>query len=369
MKKLVMGVISGACFGVFMVLAFAANRIGASQADQTVAARWSEEGAVSQVSCFFSVNSYMDEDRIREFEHSIDSALADASVTQESPNPGARLWVDAYSASGVLTVSRDRASVTADAYGIGGDFFLFHPLRLLSGSYFSGNDVLTDYCMIDQDVAWQLFGSNDVAGQIVYIGGVPHVITGVVERPGDKLHQSAGLDGACVFVSYDSLKKYGVDKGVEHYEILMPNPVTNFAYDYVKQKLGTDEREAEVIENSSRFSLMNRFRHLAEFTTRSMNGKAIIFPYWENLARSREDKLSILLLLELLFLLPGMVLLILVCILLWRGKGWTIRGKLRLAKDKLERKRDRRRAEKQNIKQARKQHKKQDRNKEEEKLL
>lgn len=50
---------------------------------------------------------------------------------------------------------------------------MFHPLKLITGSYFSGNDLMQDYCIIDQDAAWQLFGSNDVVGMTVYIGNVP----------------------------------------------------------------------------------------------------------------------------------------------------------------------------------------------------
>ena len=137
MKKLVLGISGGISFVLFLILAFIANHLGQSQDSQSMAERWSEDGKSSQVSCFFSVNSGITEDGIKEFEHSIDRALTDAAVVQESENPGARLWADAYSADGKITVSSDRSSVQADAVGIGGDFFLFHPLKLLSGAYFS----------------------------------------------------------------------------------------------------------------------------------------------------------------------------------------------------------------------------------------
>ena len=44
-----------------------------------------------------------------------------------------------------MTLSNGKTNLTADAIGIGGDFFLFHPLTLLNGSYFSGNDLMKDY--------------------------------------------------------------------------------------------------------------------------------------------------------------------------------------------------------------------------------
>lgn len=179
MKKIVLGISGGISFLIFLILLFTTSYLGQSQPTQTAASRWSSKKNASQVSCFFSVGSGITEDQIIDFEHTVDSALTDASVVQESVNPGARLWADAYSADGSVTISSDKGNMTADAIGIGGDFFLFHPVKLLYGSYFSGNDLMQDYCVIDEDAAWQLFGSNNVAGMTVYIGGIPHIVTGV----------------------------------------------------------------------------------------------------------------------------------------------------------------------------------------------
>ena len=115
------------------------------------------------------------------------------------------------------------------AIGIGGDFFMFHPLKLITGAYFSGNDLMQDYCIIDQDAAWQLFGSNDVVGMTVYIGNVPHIVTGVVQRPDSRMDKAAGLNSTVVYVSYETLSAYGTNNGINHYEIVMPNPVDEFA--------------------------------------------------------------------------------------------------------------------------------------------
>ena len=231
---------------------------------------------------------------------------------------------------------------------------MFHPLKLLSGSYFSGNDVMTDYCLLDQDTAWQLFGSNDVAGQIVYISGIPHVVTGVVERPEGKLYRSAGLDGTCVYVSYATLNQYGLNHGINHYEILMPNPVTDFAYHYVKERLGADEKETEIVENSRRYSLMERWKRLPKFDTRAMNGRAIIYPYWENVARGYEDILGVLTLFEMLALLITVILGGLLSIVLWKNKGWTVKEKWLRLKDKLVRRVERGREKRSSGKRGRK---------------
>lgn len=337
MKKIVLGISGGISFLVFLILLFTTNHIIGAQDTQQMVKRWSDQKNTAQVSCFFAADSETTRDTILMFEHGIDSALTDASVVQESENPGARLWADAYSADGKITLTNNKASVTADAIGIGGDFFLFHPLRLLSGSYFSGNDLMQDYCVIDEDAAWQLFGSPDVAGMTVYISGIPHIVTGVVERPSGRLAEAAGLEGTLVYVSMDTLETLGTSYGINHYEIVMPDPVTGFAYNYVKEQLGADEKTTEVVENSSRYSLLSRLKMIGQFGVRSMNGKGIIYPYWENMAKGYEDILTALTLLMLIALLYPAVLLLTAFIFWWRHKGWTLRDARLKGKDKMER--------------------------------
>lgn len=337
MKKLILSITGGISFLVFLILAAVTGHMISGLTDQQMAGRWSEKGGVAQISCFFSVNARVTEDTLQEFEHSLEAFLQEASIVQESENAGARLWVDAYSAEGKIALVGENGRVEADAMGIGGDFFLFHPQKLLYGSYFSGNDLNSDYCVIDEDAAWQLFGSNDVAGMTVEILGVPHIVTGVIERPSGKLVKKAGLDSTRVYVSLHTLETYGSSQGINHYEIVMPNPVKEFALKHVKEELGRDELETEVIENSSRFSLLNRIKIIGAFGTRSMNGRAIIYPYWENVARGYEDIIGLLTLFMLLFLLYPLVLALVFFIGWWRHKGWTLKGVWNKIKDKLER--------------------------------
>lgn len=345
MKKIMLGISGAVSFIGFLILLGVSNHMAGALKEQQMAARWSEEKNVAQISCFFSPNAQMSEDGILAFEHSLDSALQEASITQESENPSARLWVDAYSASGRVTLSNGKNTLEADAIGIGGDFFLFHPLKLLTGSFFSGNDLMQDYCVIDEDAAWQLFGSNDVAGMIVYVGNVPHIVTGVVERLGGRLEEAAGLEKTVVYVSYETLSALGTNHGINHYEIVMPSPVTGFAYNHVKENIGVEETELQVVDNTARYTLSNRLKVLGALGTRSMNEKAIIYPYWENLARGYEDIIAVLTLFMLLFLLYPIILYLVWFIRWWRHKGWTLKEVWNTGKDKLERFGEKKRAE------------------------
>ena len=130
----------------------------------------------------------------------------------------------------------------------------------------------------------------------------------------------------------------------------MPDPVTGFAYNYVKDNLGADEKTTEVVENSARYSLLSRLKLIGQFGTRSMNGKGIIYPYWENMARGYEDILTLLTLLMLITLLYPTVLLLIAFIIWWRHKGWTLRDVRLKCKDKLERFAEQMRAQRMNKK-------------------
>lgn len=360
MKKLIFWISGGISFIGFLILLFLSVRLSHSPVEQLAAERWSAKGDAAQVSCFFSTNASITEDTIREFEFSLDGALQEASITSASENPTARLWADAYSADGRITLTSDKASVEADAIGIGGDFFIFHPLRLLSGSYFSGNDINQDYVVIDEDMAWQLFGSNDVDGMLVYIQGIPHIVTGVVKRPEGRLEKGAGLSSTVVYVSYKTLNELGNNNGINHFEIVMPNPVSNFAVNMVREQLGQDEQQVEILENSNRFSFLNELKVIAAFGTRSMNGKAIIYPYWENIARGYEDVIALMLVFMILLLMYPVILLVVLFAHWWKHKGWTVKSVFLKAKDRWERFLEKKRAERNIRKESKKSAKKEE---------
>ncbi len=316
---------------------------------QQMAERWSDKKDVSQISCFFSGDAGVNADSIEYFRHSLDAALMEASIVQDSPNAGARLWADAYSASGRISLSNDRASLSADAIGIGGDFFLFHPLKLLDGSYFSEDNLNQDHCILDEDAAWQLFGSNQVAGMTVMVGGVPHIVAGVIEREDGRLSKAAGLDGTLVYVSWHTLETLGQSNGINHYEIVMPNPVKNYAFNYVRDHIGVAEDSVDLVENTGRFDLLKRFRTITQFGTRSMNRKAIIYPYWENVARGYEDIIALITLFAALFLAYPTVLAAILAVRYFKHKTWTIKSILHCIRDKCQMKMEELRAKKQRI--------------------
>ena len=343
-RKIRFFISAGICLALFFVLHGITIKLSESLDEQNMSARWAADGGYAQISCFFSSNAEISAEKIEELEHTLDSALLEASIENEDDNgndAGRRLFVYAYSADGVVEIESEHGKLKAKALGVGGDFFLFHRLKLKNGSFFSGNDVMQDFCIIDEDAAWQLFGSSDVVGQMVTVGGTPHIISGVIDRAEDKLSKAAGLSETLVYVSCESLSNYGTNNGINHYEICMPNPVSNYAYNLVKDKLKIDDKYIEIIENSGRFSLIKRIEIIKSFFVRSMNGKGIIYPYWENVARGYEDIIAFLTVMAFLFIAYAVIIYVWLVIYLWRNKGYTmgdvfsgIKGMIEDARDK-----------------------------------
>ena len=301
---------------------------------QQMAERWSTEGGYAQISCFFSENAGVSADQLKGFGYQLTNSLMEASITQESENPDARLFVTAYSGHGRITISSDKASVSLNALGVGGDFFLFHPQELLSGGYFAESDLNQDYILMDEETAWQLYGASDIVGKIVMVNGKPHMIAGVYKRPQGKLDKAAGLDQMLAYVSYSSLSGES-PAGIDHFEVVMPNPIKGFAMEQVKNLLAPPEEESRIVENTNRFSLLSSLKILTEFGTRSMNGKAIIYPYWENLARGYDDIIALVSLFMVLFILFPTVVCLIWLICWWRHKSWTVRSVWRKLGDKI----------------------------------
>ncbi|MBR6477199.1 MAG: ABC transporter permease [Lachnospiraceae bacterium] len=296
------------------------------QLSQQMAQRWSDTGDVAQISCFFSREQMVTENQLIAFEYALDDKLKESSITVPEDKPDARLWQDAYSASANLSVSTDRASLYLKAIGVGGEFFQFHPQELRYGYYFSDRYLNKDYVVIDEEIAWQLFGGINVAGKFINVNGEPCMISGVIKRPQGKLEKAAGEGEPIIYVSMETLKKQNPEVIIDHYEIVMPNPIKDFAMDLVKDKLSVDAKKTEYIENTNRFSVLSSLKLLKQFGTRSMNTYGIIYPYWENLAKGYEDILALLTVFMLLFFAVPALTILIYLIFRWKHKKWTFRS-------------------------------------------
>ena len=178
--------------------------------DQKAAQRWSPGENYSQISAFLAEGSGASEDTVKAMYTGLMLDLqSDAIALSETQiENGASLIEECYCGMGSVDLSTTTDSVTVNAIGVGGNFFNFHPLELMDGYYFSDDDLMQDRVLLDDQTAWRLFGSPNVVGMPVMIGGTPHYIAGVFRQPTKRFYKESGMGSYLVFMSFDSLCKY-----------------------------------------------------------------------------------------------------------------------------------------------------------------
>ncbi|MBR5381764.1 MAG: ABC transporter permease, partial [Oscillospiraceae bacterium] len=138
---------------------------------QDAAARWrgGSDERFTQVSVFLPESAGLTVEKLYEFRSSLETRFLSESLEAEE---GASLYRDAYTAFfGAVTAKGDYGSSPVQVYALGGDWFFFHPLPLVSGGYIRGDELMHDRVVLDTVAAWQLFGATDVAGRTLVMDG------------------------------------------------------------------------------------------------------------------------------------------------------------------------------------------------------
>lgn len=304
-KRRVLWITAGVLTLLSLVFLLLASLLSGRLSSQQAAQRWQGESDLrfSQVSCFLPVDEKLQPKQILAFREEVHKALHAASVDVEYSG---QLQVDAWSTHGKVHVSTDLGSGEASVIAVGGDFFQFHPVWLLSGSYISESDFMKDRVLLDKDLAWLLFGGTELAGMELKINGLPFIVAGVIEREQDRFSRLAYQDGMGLYMSYEAYSQMVDDAGIDCYELVMGEPIHGFALNVVKSKFPIGR--GEILQNTDRFRFSRLFKILLAFGTRSMQTRGIVYPYWENACRSAEDHCAMYMFLGFFFALFPAVL-------------------------------------------------------------
>ena len=295
-----------AAAGIVSLTACARHTANAQKYNFT-AEKWQgeTEDQFSQISCFFSGDSDFYTSRIRSVRGQLMTALANASF-----NTDEKLFADAYSSDiGTAQVRCDTSRrCEADVTAAGGDFFFFHSFDLISGAYFNEDDIMHDGAVIDRELAWELYGSDDVAGKDIYLNGVKCYISAVVSKPDDKASKRCAGDSFRAYVSYDTAMAVRSSDAqetdntavsdnssfpVDSYECVLPEPVNGYGKKLMKDIFEQSYKDnVRFVYNTERFTPAARkkaFRHISDSV---IHDDSIKLPYWENASRIAEYKLS-----------------------------------------------------------------------------
>lgn len=253
---------------------------------QNAAERWQgdSEQKFAQVSCFIPIGSEIDIETVYGYRMSMIKAMEDASLDVKGDT---MLWNDAWSCSGKVYVSGALGKGDASVTAVGGDFFNFHPIKLVSGSYFTARDLMQDRVLLDRELSWLIFGSSDVEGLSLDINGMNFVVAGVIERESDSASTKAYNAGRGLYMSYDAYKKLNENAGISCYEYVMAEPVSGYARSTAETSFPV--KDAEFVDNTQRFDALSVMKLALNPLARSMQTAPIIYPYWENAARYTES--------------------------------------------------------------------------------
>ena len=238
-----------------------------------------------------------DEDGINSGEMSAIRFSADEM--SETVEGAERLWCDAYSRFETVTVTNEAGkSATTPATVTGGDYFLFHNLKFLSGHYYSSDDLNFDRVVIDERLSFDLFGSPDSVDMKIEVGGLELYVAGVVALDDSDAYKVSFEENPMIYLPENIGEKIFGKKDFDYYEICLQNPVTSHAV----KSLETVTADMTVIDATNRFNLIPTFKNLKSFTKRSYITEPLDFPYFENADREREDKLALLMALSIMAL-------------------------------------------------------------------
>jgi len=271
--------------------------------------RGTGETRFAQLACYLPVDDGKSEEDILAFRQSLDSKLVEQAM--EAPEGGS-LYIDAYyGVENVTAASENSGGTTVKAVGVGGDFFYFHPYQLRSGSYIDEDDLMDDLVVLDEEMAWKLFGGVDLAGLTMTINNQPFVVAGVISRETDFASTKAYTGDGGIFMSYSAMQRLMEDASVTGYEIIMPDPITNFAKGILEDTFPIGN--GDIVENSSRYTPGRLLEVIRSFGQRSMRTNGVIYPYWENAVRLTEDYAALLLVLAVvLAMCPVLFVLVIV---------------------------------------------------------
>lgn len=311
---------------------------------QRFAERFSVDGEpYGQASVFLADSAGLTEEELFPAVADFDRRLVEAGMLADDEDSGKMIWTYGYSAESLLSVKWENSTAEAKATGVGENFFMFHPLSLKSGTYFYGDDLMQDKVIIDEVLAWQLFGATDVAGMTVEIGGLPYIIAGVSAIENDFASASVYGDKPRIYLSYQALLLNDESAKITCLEVLMPSPIENFALmtaQTVFEGMVVGSGNLEIVENSTRFSAPALLRVIGNFGLRSTRQVDLTYPYWENAARIVEDYMALLLAIIIVLLVFPLASLVVLIVALWRGRRWHFSDLKSFIYDKLEKYRE-----------------------------
>ncbi len=342
-KYAVLAAVNAVMLATSLILTLTASAEAKSHTYNYAAERWDSGGDCAQISCFFSESAGFTVDSVASARMQILNTLKSVSIV---PEEGQKLCPDGWSVAVGQASLRSEISRRSEAEitAVGGDFFLIHDFTLIDGAFFSDEDIMQDGIVIDRNLAWALYGSDDVSGMTVTVNNTEFYISGVIETPRTDEEKECAGELPRAYVSYDGASLFAAEgtadfmgegawevpsafRKVTCYEFIMPDPVENYAYESMKGYFEGYGKNAQLVQNTGRFDSWKRLKAVKSMEKLAVRDNAVVYPCWENASRLAEYKLSYLYLWRLICLIIPAVTAAWIIVRCARlGKKYIIRG-------------------------------------------
>lgn len=248
----------------------------------------------------------------------------DSKGKEEKTN---RLWTDAYSSEAkgsiiaVIGEIESEVPVEASITGVSGNYGLFHPMEILSGSFLSEEVIDSQDIVINEQLAWNLFKSYEVTGLKVIIGSRAYIIAGVVRESASKTDLLAGSDKPRAYIYFEELANLIPSSGqnselittesaysedgetdpiteddlaIMCYEAVLPDQISGIAVNDLKGSVASYNDSTKnflIMSNTGRFGLLKLADDVFPVGQSAAVKSKFVYPTWELSAQIAENLL------------------------------------------------------------------------------
>ncbi|MCM1525514.1 MAG: ABC transporter permease [Ruminococcus sp.] len=283
---LVLNILLLAAFGG--IYAYIAS-VGRKYSSDSAKRMWdNDKYTYSQISLYLDDKNGLDDMDIYGLRKKVEEKLEDSSVLNAEDNPKGRLWIDCGSGDSSLSLISETGRCDVTVTGTFGDYFIFHPEKLIYGSYYTSDDVNSDRIIIDKECSWQLFGAVNTVGMPVTVDGKVCYVAAVTDVYTDEYDKYAYGSKPRAYIPYETLKWFNSGAKMTAYEVCIPNIVKDYAYTVVEEINPADEKSSAVVDQSGRFGLLTLAKGRKDIRKSVMSQSSMNYPWFENRVRGGE---------------------------------------------------------------------------------
>ncbi len=257
--------------------------------------RWSAKGDRYAVMTAYTETEHgFSDETVDGWVNAIDNALLNASIT---PSENGRSLAWCAGTQTTLAVEGPKGRATAETMAVKGDFFVFHPMSFAYGTGFLNDPSSPMGVVMDRELAWKVFGAENIVGMTVTIGGEEFTVVGVARRPEKGVEGYTVGDSPRLYMSLPGYRKIG-SASLTFFEAALPNPVRAFASGIFSGAVSLNEDTSVIREATDRFSVKNRFENMKLLPYAWIAQNRILYPYWEDAARIYDYRCALLMIPE-----------------------------------------------------------------------